>query len=148
MPLKQKQKLALLFGSTFLFGFGLGFFINTPLPESATRQFFPESIGSVRVVIDFGDGTRQTFDSIPTTGSENLFELTKRAAAESGLQFGSEEYAGLGTLITQIGEKRNGEDRKYWQYWVDGRYGDVGASQRIVLPGEVIEWKFSGDQQP
>jgi hypothetical protein len=48
--------------------------------------------------------------------------------------------------VTKIGDKVNGEDNRYWQYFINGAYAQVGADQYKLKNGDAVEWKFSADQ--
>ena len=37
---------------------------------------------------------------------------------------------------------RNGQDDKYWQYWVNGEMPPVGAGRYQLSGKERVEWKF------
>ncbi len=52
-----------------------------------------------------------------------------------------------GTLVEEIEGIKNGTDKKYWLYYVNGKEGKVGAADYKVAPGDVIEWKFKAYEQ-
>lgn len=52
-----------------------------------------------------------------------------------------------GVFITAINGTTNGHGGKYWQYWVDGRYGDVAADRKELFDGDVVLWKFDVPQE-
>jgi len=45
-------------------------------------------------------------------------------------------------FIESINGIENGEDGKYWQFYVDGKYADVGCSKYILHNNDVVEWRF------
>ncbi len=123
-------------------------FKGSPLTESSSTGpgAGNEAQVSTRLSIDFGDGRVKTFEVKPA--GENLFQIMKEISSEERIKLGYETYSGLGELITEIGDKKNGaEDNKYWQFWINGFYAQVGASSYIVQPGDVIEWKFTNAEQ-
>ncbi len=68
----------------------------------------------------------------------------QQALAENGIAVKYDDYGGeLGVLITKIGDKKNGDEGKYWQYFVNGKYAKVGVSGYKVRTGDVIEWRFT-----
>lgn len=99
-------------------------------------------VGQVSFMIDFGEGAIKTYIEEPIVGNITMFEILEQITAENNLIFDSESYEGLGILVTQIGEKRNGEDGKYWQYWVNNRFAAVSADTYNLHGGDVILWKF------
>ena len=101
---------------------------------------------SASVMLDFEDGVVQSYNDIDAPTGTTAFQLLQRTLATAHLELGSKEYSGLGTLVTKIGSKENGTDQRYWQYWVNNRHAQVGASSYAVQPGDVIEWKFVPEQ--
>ena len=106
-----------------------------------------EPSSTFTLAINFGDGTVNNFAGVQFSSGENLFEVLQRKMAEEKISFEFKEYPGLGMLVTRIGEKKNGEQGKYWQYWVNGKYAEKGPDAYMVMPGDSIEWKFEGSKQ-
>ncbi len=98
--------------------------------------------GVASVMLDFGDGRVRTFHDVPVAAGETMFDFLKRFTVEQKIEFTYKEYSGLGSLVTQIGDQVGGTGEKYWQYWVNNRSPEIGASQYLVQAGDVIEWKF------
>jgi len=49
-------------------------------------------------------------------------------------------------IIERLLDKKNGEDGKYWQYFVNGEYAKVGVSQYGLKAGDAVEWKFTDNK--
>ncbi len=45
-------------------------------------------------------------------------------------------------FIEAINGTRNGEDGRYWQYYVNGEYADIGCSLYVLHDYDVVEWRF------
>ncbi|HEC89002.1 MAG: hypothetical protein DRN12_02105 [Thermoplasmata archaeon] len=45
-------------------------------------------------------------------------------------------------FIESINGTRNGEDGRYWQYYVNGKYADVGCSSYTLHDYDTVEWRF------
>ncbi len=136
--MKINGKVGLLLALVFVVGFGLGATINLPsLPQTTS----PEP-GTVSVMLDYGDGEVASYSNVPIAADENAFQITEKTAKENNLAFESQTYQSLGALVTKIGEKKNGADGRYWQYWVNQQKPEVGASAYVLQPGDFIEWKF------
>ena len=93
-------------------------------------------------MIDYGDGEVATYENVPIVAEEDLFQVMEKAAKGNDLTLESKEYEGLGVLVTKIGEKKNGEGDRYWQYWVNQQKPEVGAGAYVPQSGDFIEWKF------
>jgi len=76
----------------------------------------------------------------------SLLAVTKNLAEENNLAFEIKDYAEMGVLITQIGDKINGQDNKYWQYWVNQQQPLISADKYILQPQDIVEWKFEASQ--
>lgn len=48
----------------------------------------------------------------------------------------------FGVFIESIGGVKNGDDGKYWQYYVNGKLGEVAADKQEVKAGDKVEWRF------
>ena len=104
---------------------------------------------SITLLFDFGDDRIpinfkvQISDvKIPLLWSIMQEELTNKGIALEYDDYGRE----LGVLITKIGDQKNGEDGKYWQYFVNGEYAKVGVSQYGLKAGDAVEWKFTDNK--
>lgn len=69
-------------------------------------------------------------------------EALRMESAHEGFVMSEKEYAGLGTLVEQIGDFRNGDDDRYWTYTVNGGFSPVGADRYEPKEGDYIEWTF------
>jgi hypothetical protein len=45
-------------------------------------------------------------------------------------------------FITHIGTYSNGDDERYWQYYVNDLYADVGCSKYILEDNDSVCWRF------
>ena len=45
-------------------------------------------------------------------------------------------------LIEAINGIENGEGDRYWQYYVNGKFADVGCSNYFLHDDDVVEWRF------
>src|SRR3989344_7748947 len=140
----NKLKVSLIIVSLVALGFAAASFFVDTVPQ-VNSQVADGTASTVHLAIDFGDGEVKSFDFEPR--GENLFILTRNKLSEEGIDVAYETFTGLGELITRIGDKRNGTGGKYWQFWVNGAYSQVGASSYIPRVGDVIEWKFTPSQQ-
>lgn len=96
----------------------------------------------VNLMIDEGDGTVKTFERLPFTEGESLFDLTKHVAESEAMKFDYDPPGEFGIMITEIDGKKNGAGGAYWLYYIDNHMGDVASDQYKLKPGDIIEWKF------
>jgi hypothetical protein len=48
----------------------------------------------------------------------------------------------FGVFVESIGGVENGDEGRYWQYYVNGILGDVAADKKSLKEGDRVEWKF------
>jgi drug/metabolite transporter (DMT)-like permease len=53
------------------------------------------------------------------------------------------QTSSYGTLVESINGYKNGADKRYWTYTVNGKESPVGAADYKVRQGDIIEWKFT-----
>lgn len=94
----------------------------------------------VVLVIDDGEKEPKTFETEFNQGM-TAFGLLKEKVEELGLILRTKTYD-IGVLIEAIGDKENGQDGKYWMYYVNGEMPMVAADKKEVKPGDKIEFKF------
>lgn len=97
---------------------------------------------SVSLMFDYGDGMVRTYMDIAVTASTTVLDATKTLTEREKLEFKAKDYGDMGSLVEQIGLKKNGSEGKYWQYWVNNVSSQVAADKLSVKAGDVIEWKF------
>lgn len=94
----------------------------------------------VLLVIDDSEGTPKTFEAEFNEGM-TAFDLLKIKAEELNIVLKTKTYD-IGTLVETIRDKENGQDGKYWMYYVNGEMPMVAADKKEIKPGDKIEFKF------
>lgn len=80
-------------------------------------------------------------------GETVLAVLEKLNKEDPQLTLSTKTYEGLGVLIEGIGTHKNGVDKKYWQYKVNGVMPQIGADQYTLKAGDSIEWFFATSKE-
>lgn len=78
---------------------------------------------------------------LPIVEKSTLYQIIISARDEGKITVSSKEYAGLGFLITDIGELHQ-SGGKYLTYAVNGVDASVGVSTYVPNPGDVITWSL------
>ena len=87
---------------------------------------------------------------------ENVISYSFDASDEEGtvfsglLNYGEENNIGVeynnnydfGVFIESIAGIKNGDDGKYWQYYINNTLGDVAADKKVLEEGDKLEWRF------
>ena len=124
-------------------GAGLFVFNNPLFPLTSPKETAPlqESIKKEAVLgIDFGDGSPKTFQAEFKDGM-TAFDLLKSKTEELNIILKTKTYD-VGIFIEVIGDKENGQDGKYWMYYVNGEMPMVAADKKEIKAGDKVEFKF------
>ena len=114
---------------------------NIPnVPEEEIENGQEVSKKKVFLVIDDEEELLQTFEFEFNEGL-TAFDLLKNKTEELDMILKTEVYD-FGILITAIGDKENGEDGKYWLYYVNGEMPMISADKNEIKAGDKIEFKF------
>ena len=108
--------------------------------ESADIKIAQEGIGQeVILIIDDGQSI-QDFEMNFREGM-TAFGLLEEKIKELDINIETKSYD-IGIFIEAIGESRNGEDQKYWLYYVNGEMPMVSADKKELKAGDKVEFKF------
>jgi len=106
-----------------------------------SQEVQPEIV--VSLGLDFGEGNIKKFENIEFEKEKTVFDLLKKVTQENDLEFSYKEYSDLGVFVESIDNVTNDiKTNKWWQYWVNGEYAQVGASLYKLKDGDIIEWKY------
>lgn len=92
----------------------------------------------VSLVVDSGSGNPKTFVADfkePMTA----FDLLKSGTENLNLK--TKEYS-IGIMIEAIGDKENGQDGKYWMYYINGKLAGVSADKQKLAADDKVEFRF------
>ena len=111
--------------------------------SSVTDTAVPSS-NTFTLILNLSSGQKSLKENF--VAGTNLFDALKIATMREGIEMKFKEYPGMGVLVESIGSSKNGTGGKYWQFFVNGKYSNEGASSYEIKSGDVIEWKFSNEQ--
>ena len=112
-----------------------GAMILTPLPG-------PGTVRSVSLQVD-GPGWSIDY-AADATANRTAFALLLEAADRLRFEVSWTSYSAPldSVLVDSINGTRSGDGGFWWLYWVDGRYGDVGADRKVLSDGSDVLWAF------
>lgn len=108
---------------------------------SGPSQTNEEDKKEIRVIIDYGNGTKRQFrgDDIKFMQDENAWSVLQRAAATASIPL--EVARGFYPIV--INGKRNGEEGKRWIFYVNGERKNNGAPFEVAIKeGDEVVWRF------
>lgn len=106
-------------------------------PQENIQEEVKEEVISI---IDYGEGLPQTLTSEFEEGM-TAFDLLKNKTEELNISLKTKTYD-MGIFIEAIGEKENGQDEKYWMYYVNEEMPMVAVNKYEIKPGDKVEFKF------
>ena len=111
------------------------------VPEKSEIWLEESDETSVKMVI-LGDGWTIEDNLIAYSG-DTVFTLLERSSSRNSFSLEYTYYEEFDAmLIDSINNVENGEDGKYWQYYVNKDIPMIGADNYRVSNGDYIEWRF------
>jgi hypothetical protein len=95
----------------------------------------------ISLILNFGSEAKLQTQSIKIENDWTAFDALKKALERLDIELATKKYE-QGIFIEAIGEKKNGDDNKYWLYYVNGKMPEVSCSKQFIKPGDKIEFKF------
>lgn len=126
------------------------FSVNTVSKNGQSGKAGPEN-GALNVDENSNDKNIQTDEYVNKSITYPYNEADEESTVFSGLiSYGKENNVEVkynnnfssGGFIESIGEIKNGDDDKYWQYYINGIFGDMAADKKILKRGDNVEWRF------
>lgn len=93
--------------------------------------------------IDYGSGKIDFRDSVEMKKGETVFDLLKKEKMAGKIDFTYKDFGKLGALIESIDGRKNGKGRKYWKFWVNGKFSLVGASNSLLKNKDRVMWRYA-----
>lgn len=77
------------------------------------------------------------------TNNNTVYKLLMECSSAYNFPVASTYWQGYESVfINSINGTQNGEDGKWWQYYVNDVYGEVGCDRKEIFEGDNIEWRF------
>ena len=121
----------------------IGFLKFTPAEAPELTDGLPKNDVTVSLKIA---NAYQNDGFVVSEGDTVLDALIELGTTDPALQLETQEYEGLGTLITSMYGSENGSGNMYWQYEVNGVMPQIGAGAYELTEDDAVEWKFTESQ--
>jgi len=115
-------------------------FSNQFIPKNEIEIPQEETKEGVVLIINSDEENVKTFE-IDFNSGMTAFDLLKNKAEELDLTLETKTFD-IGVLIETIGNKKNGDENKYWLYYINDEMPMVAADKKEIKPGDKIEFKF------
>jgi hypothetical protein len=83
------------------------------------------------------DGSSNTESKVQFTPGQSEYDVL-----DATHQVKSIDYGSMGKFVTSI-DGVTADNKHFWEFYVNGKSSNVGASAYKLQPGDVIEWKLS-----
>ena len=101
-----------------------------------------EQAKTIRVVIDYGDGSEKHFTAIEWKPEMTVYKATLAAQAHRrGIKFVS-RGEGATAFLTKIDDVENEGRGRNWLFHVNGKQADRGFGVFQLNSGDTVLWKF------
>ena len=114
--------------------------INQPIFQEEIEIPQEEIKQEVILIIDNGEGSPKTFEAEFKEGM-TAFDLLKEGTLSLSLTLKTKTYD-VGIFIEAIGDKENGQDEKYWMYYINEEMPMIAADKHEIKAGDKVEFKF------
>jgi len=119
----------------------VGFIVNQWNPSESKEQEFQEGIEeTVSLIIDYGEGQPLLSEAEFREGM-TAFDLLVGETSKAVLGLETKTYD-MGVFVEKIGGKKNGEEGKYWLYYLNEEMPMVSSDKQILKVGDKVEFKF------
>ncbi len=79
-----------------------------------------------------------------TNETISVYDFMDKFRSEGKINFKDKTYLGLGKFVEEInGIRSNGS--KFWIYYVNGKKAEIGVSNYMLNPGDVVSWRYEKD---
>ena len=116
------------------------FFVNTGI-ITTEKPSFKTDIIDVTLFIDYSNGKIDNYTI--KISNATVFSVLIKASEEYDFPVGADYYDEFQShYIYSINFIDEGIENKFWQYYINGDYGIVGADLQPVKDNDIILWKF------
>lgn len=108
---------------------------------SAGQALFQRILQTNYLVIDDSSGQIKDIGLQLRRGA-TAFDLLKQGAQYWELELKTETYEDMGVFVEAIGDRKNGQDGKFWLYYVNDKMPSVAVDKQLLTEGDKVEFKF------
>lgn len=125
---------------------GATFYKETIVVREGTADT-PAAMTSVNLMIDEGNGTVKTWNTVSWHEAMSVLDLLEAVAATKNITLLTANNAAKQEAVTTInGITNDTREGKRWQYWVNNTYEPRVASKYYLKPGDIVVWKYVKEQ--
>lgn len=118
---------------------GLGIYLFNNTDDSKLQQQEQTQISTVKIKIDYGNGEIISYET-EIKEAATAFSVLEKAVQEKEIPIETQQYD-FGVFVKSINNLES-DTNLSWIYFVNGTSGNVAADQKILQPGDLVEWKY------
>ena len=115
--------------------------ISRPVDEKETTDLLDREREAEEVVLIIDNGIQLRTFTAEFKEEMTTFDLLKNKTEEADLVLKTKVYD-IGILVEAIGSEENGQDGKYWLYYVNGEMPMVASDKNKIKAGDKVEFRF------
>jgi hypothetical protein len=149
---KIKRSVLIIFAFLILGGAGVVWSqrsqptVEEVMTRPEVRSVEEKAAAAADLVLDFGEKKIATYSGV-RVAEKTVLGLLLQAAQDNGFEVNyNPPSGGMGAFVKSIGGVEN-TNEKFWQFWVNGEYGQVAMDQQEIKNGDIVEVKFGGFEQ-
>jgi hypothetical protein len=120
---------------------GAGIFLVNSGMITTEKPSLEVDIINVNLSIDYGNDMIDSYTL--KISNANVYNVLIKASEEHDFSVKAKYYDQFQShYIYSINSVEEGENNKFWQYYINGNYGSVGADLQPVKDNDFIEWKY------
>jgi hypothetical protein len=144
--MKTSPKIILLSAAVFLLAAGCNQtqpqVNNQPLSQQQAGQ--PAAVTQPAKSPDIRPWFKETVDGSKYNQPQTQFTIGQNAleVLDATYQITTKDYGSMGKFVESI-DDISPDSKHFWEFFVNGKSSNVGASSYVLKAGDKIEWKLS-----
>lgn len=135
--LKNITLFAILIIAIALVGVGLA---STGIISTEPLKLDTKKI-NVTLIIDYGNNEIETYSL--EISNATVYSALIQVSNQHDFEVGSYYYDNYQShYIYSINNVIEGKNNRFWQYYINGEYGIVGADLQVLKNDDTVEWKY------
>lgn len=118
---------------------GLGIYLYSNTKNPKLQQQEQTQVSTVKLKIDYGNGEIISYET-EIKEDATVFSVLENAVQEKEIPMETQQYD-FGVFVKSINNLES-DINLSWIYFVNGNSGNVAADQKILQPGDLVEWKY------
>ena len=114
--------------------------IEKPIFQEEVEIFQENIKNDLVLIIDDGQDLSQLFE-VEFKEGITVFDLLQEGVEKLDLILKTKSYD-VGVFIEAIGNKENGQEEKYWIYYLNEEMSLLAADKQLLGPGDKVEFRF------